>query len=140
MRCASGSFAAASGGTNNVPSAKAFRRACFTCSANTCAALSRTPEVARVSSIFNSNCPASTTSPSLTRICDTTPPSSDCTTCNCREGITLPSPRVTSSTWAKLAQTISTTSTPMAARTISWARWVLWRDITTSASSSKLRS
>ena len=61
-------------------------------SAKPWAALSRTPEVARVSSIFSSSWPSSTTWPSRTRISETTPPSSDCTTCSWRDGITLPSP------------------------------------------------
>ncbi len=128
------------GGLKAVPSANARRRAERARNAKPCAALSRTPEVARVSSIFSSNWPASTTSPSRTRISDTTPPSSDWITCNWRDGITLPSPLVTSSTCAKQAQMINTITMPMAARTINWARWVWWRDITTSASSSKWRS
>ena len=128
---------AGAGGVKAVPSAKAFRRACLTCNANTCAALSRTPEVARVSSIFSSNWPASTTSPSFTRICDTTPPSSDCTTCSCRDGITFASPLVTSSISASAAHTISSTVTSRAERTSVCARKVAPRDITASASSSK---
>src|SRR4051812_2728121 len=42
------------------------------------------------------------------------PPSSDCTTWVCRDGTTLPLPRLTSSSTAKCAQTMDVTSSPNA--------------------------
>jgi len=139
MRASSRLPSCAAGGSKAVPSARAFRRAAFTRREKAWAALSRTPDVARVSSIFSSNCPASTTWPSFTRISETTPPSSDWMTCSCRDGITLASPLVTSSTWATLAQTINTTVTTTALRTRVWARWVRAVLMMASASCSKLR-
>ena len=54
--------------------------------------------------------------------------------------MTLPSPRVTSSTSASAAQTTSSSRISAEARTIFCARCVLLRDITSSASCSKLRN
>ena len=76
--------------------------------------------------------------PSRTRISATTPPSSDCTTCNWRDGTTRPSPRVISSTRANADHTSSTSSTTPHTRTMRWARCVFRRDITTCTSRSKV--
>ena len=97
MRASSASSRAA-GGWNGAPSASARSRAWRARSAKPCAALSRTPEVARVSSIAQQQLAGLDHLAFRTRISDTTPPSSDCTTCSWRDGITSPSPRVTSST------------------------------------------
>ena len=92
------------GGLNAPPSASAFKRACLASNDKYCDWFSRSDDLARVSSILISGEPTSTISPSLIKISDTIPPSNDWIICTWREGITRPSPRVTSSTLANQAQ------------------------------------
>jgi hypothetical protein len=84
------------GGTKGFSWASAVRRAARASRASYWARFSRSDETKRVGSTFSSSWPA-TCSPSRTRISETMPPSRLCITCTWRDGMTLPSPRVTSS-------------------------------------------
>ena len=94
-----------------TPSASARTLAALANSAKYWTRFSFTEESKRVVSMFTTICPASTTCPSWTRISETTPPSRLCITCNCLEGITLPSPLVISSTSDKPAHNSASTNT-----------------------------
>src|SRR5690606_18722872 len=124
------SLAATSGASRRIsaekikgtPSTSARSRPSAPCSASQRCRLSRSSLAARTLSMRNSTSPRSTTSPSRTRISATMPPSRFCTTCTWRDGITLPSPRVTSSSSAQLAQAKNATKKATTTNSRRWAK------------------